>query len=459
MRKFFMIAVVGALALLMAAPAMALDFKFGSEDRVRFFTGVNVGFDDVTGSNPRGAQIRLRPRFTVTDDNGNIEGTLRLEIGDVTFGNGGGADNGPTNLQGVGTSSTRTGPSTGGSLGTDGVNVETKWAYIDALMPFGIPARARAGLQPWLTPKGIIVDSDAAGVRLYGQTKPFSYEAFWYRIDGDGTNTLDDNYDAYGGRFDVAIAPFINPGIYYIYARNATARVENGVPGAAGPANLGFAESAAETHYIGATVTGKLGIVSYDLDFVYGVAEGGNNGAFDGEHSEGWVADAAVHFPLGPVTLNIAGTYATGDEANGGEHEAFPGGFNPGWNGPGGGFEMIGNGGAFDAVEYTQDGPTNLWAIGAWVTYNPVKALTLKAAYAFAGFVESDGNCATPNANLCYGPSYAALVGEDTLGQEISLRADYDIWTGFKLQGQVGWLIPTEGDTAAEYVLQMLYNF
>jgi hypothetical protein len=457
MRKFFMIAVVGALALLMAAPAMALDFKFGSEYRVRFYTGVNVAspsnvFQDIAGSNPRGAQIRLRPRFTVTDDNGNIEGTLRLEIGDIEFGAGGGADNGPTNLQGVNQTagSTRVGPGQGGGLGTDGVNVETKWAYIDAQMPFGIPARARAGLQPWFLPKGLIVDSDVAGVRFYGQTKPFSYEAFWYRIDSDAGRTRDDNYDAMGGRFDVQIAPFINPGIYYIYARNATDRVL-----------ANFGESIADTHYIGATVTGKLGIVSYDLDFVYGSAEGGTGG-IQGNGVEGWAADAAVHFPLGPVTLNIAGTYATGDEANGGEHEAYPGGFNPGWNGPGGGFEMIGNGGAFDAVEYTQDGPTNLWAIGAWVTYNPVKALTLKAAYAYAGFVEKDGNCGTrtpPGQFACYGPAYNRLVGEDTLGQEISLRADYDIWTGFKVQGQVGWLIPSEGDTAAEYVLQLLYNF
>ena len=45
------------------------------------------------------------------------------------------------------------------------------------------------------------------------------------------------------------------------------------------------------------------------------------------------------------------------------------------------------------------------------------------------------------------------------LGQEIGFRADYDLWTNFKVQGKAGWLVPSEGDTAHEYVLQFLYNF
>jgi hypothetical protein len=36
MRKFLWVVAVGFLVLAMAAPAMALDFKFGAEYRVRF---------------------------------------------------------------------------------------------------------------------------------------------------------------------------------------------------------------------------------------------------------------------------------------------------------------------------------------------------------------------------------------------------------------------------------------
>jgi hypothetical protein len=470
MRKFFVVVAIGALALAVAAPAMALDFKFGGEWRVRFTSAVNTGpnqnitsggvtvvsrnpFTGDANSSPRSAQIRIRPLVTVSDDNGNIQAVWRGEIGDITFGSGGGAGSGVggnTNIDNAALngSSTRNSPGAGGSLGADGVNVETKWVYLDAAAPFGIPLRARAGIQWWLLPKSLIVDDDFSGVRLYGQTKPVSYEAFWFRAL-ETSRTNDDAYDFYGGRADVAIAPFINPGVYYIYGRNAN--VTNAV------FNPGNATKPLQSHYIGATVTGKAGIVSYDLDFIWGTAEGGSSGLFQ-ESTKGWVADAAVHFPIGPVTINVAGSYATGDKRDGGKSEAFPT-IAPSWNGAGGGFEMIGSGGAFDQEEFTQDGPTNLWMIGGWVTYTPVKPLVLKVAYGYAGFVEKDGNCAAVAANICYGPGYSKLVGKKTLGQELSIRADYTIWTGFKLQGQLGWLFPPEGDVAAEYVLQMLYNF
>ena len=39
MRKFLVAVAIVGLALLVAAPAMALDFKFGAEYRVRFYDG------------------------------------------------------------------------------------------------------------------------------------------------------------------------------------------------------------------------------------------------------------------------------------------------------------------------------------------------------------------------------------------------------------------------------------
>ncbi len=524
MRKFLWVVAVGALVFAMAAPAMALDFKFGAEYRVRFTTGVNVGFVETGTSNPRSIQLRVRPRFDVSDDNGNIQATLRLEIGDVEFGSGGGPS-GETNGVALSGGGARVGPGAGGGFGADGVNVETKWAYIDWAMPFGIPLRVRGGAQPWFLPKGLIVDDDVYGVRAYGKVNPVSYEAFWYRLNGGpatstttagvlctiagttiittsaagctaagGTtgagvnmagqvvtsNTRDNNYDVYGVKVDFAIMPWLNPGLYYLYADNrVNCTAETGVA----PSGTGLGASTCppgtdrvrEGHYGGVTVTGKAGIVSYDLDWVYGYADGGPTGALGGAATpikvKGWAVDGAVHFPLGPVTINIAGSYGTGDKRDGGDSEAFPS-LAASWNGPGGGFEMIGSGGVFDQVEFTQDSPVNLWTVGGWVTYNPVKALTLKAGAAYAGFTEKNGNCANTGGGLsgsCFGPSYTRLSNaappagngsaEGALGTEVHVRADYEIWTGFKLQGQAGWLIPSSGETAAEYVFQMYYNF
>ena len=284
------------------------------------------------------------------------------------------------------------------------------------------------------------------------------------------SNTIDNNYDFYGFKINAALAPFFNPGVYYYYGLNkATA------------AAVGF--TPADSHYVGFTVTGKAGIVSYDLDFVYGTADGGPTGTIVGasgfEKTKGWALDGGVHFPIGPVTLNFVGSASTGDKRDGGDSEAFPT-ISPSWNGPGGLFQIIGSGGPFDAVEFTQDAPTNLWTIGATVDYRPVKPLLTTFGVAYAGFYTKKGNCANTAAPLtaaalCHGPSYTRLSdaavaspvtttsgngsAKGSLGTEIFLRADYDVWTGFKVMTQVGWLIPSAGDTAAEYVLQLLYSF
>jgi hypothetical protein len=171
------------------------------------------------------------------------------------------------------------------------------------------------------------------------------------------------------------------------------------------------------------------------------------------------------------VTLHLVGSFATGDKRDGGDSEAFPY-ISPSWNGAGGLYELIGSGGTFDALDFTQDAPTNLWMAGFGAEYRPVKALWTRFMYGYAGFHKSKGNCAnvtSPTTN-CLGPSYNFLSNNVAgraeqknaaagLGHEFSFRADYDLWTGFKVQGAVGWLIPVHGTTASEYILQLLYNF
>jgi hypothetical protein len=279
------------------------------------------------------------------------------------------------------------------------------------------------------------------------------------------SNALDNNYDFYQAKVDLNLAPAFKPGVYYIYGMNKAGAI---VPQ---PAAAPFTDSKADSHYIGLTATGKIATVSYDADFVWGSAQGGPNGTLFNTvdntriKTQGWALDVHAAMPIGPVTVNLAAAYATGDKQNGGKSEAMPA-IAPSWNGAGGGFEMIGSGGPFDAVEFTQDYLTNIWMIGGWVEYVPVKALWLKAAYGYAGFASKNGNCAVGNLVAgypCFGPSYAGtnreIAGKNRLGQEISFRADYTVWTGFKLQAQAGWLVPSGGETAAEYVLQMLYNF
>ena len=52
MRKFLWVVAVGVLLLTVAAPAMAVDVKFGGEWRVRFYDYGNLGFNRRTGHKP-----------------------------------------------------------------------------------------------------------------------------------------------------------------------------------------------------------------------------------------------------------------------------------------------------------------------------------------------------------------------------------------------------------------------
>ncbi len=558
MRKFLMAVAIVGVVLLVAAPAMALDFKFGSEYRIRFYDYSNAGFDSNNflnpqmgsstqqGSasnrgNPGGVQIRVRPRFDVSDDNGNIQATIRFEYGDTTFGGGGGANGSSQGSNTGGTSlapsGNRTGNGAGGSIGADGVALETKWAYVDFAMPMNIPLRWRVGVQPWYLPKGLIIDDDATGVRAYGSYGIVSYDASWWRIALPSASpgatagligkprlddTKDDNFDFFEAKLDFNIAPWLQAGAYYLYGAN-----EANCANPYGPQRPVFQAGGMfitpqcdfdrhrDQNWLGLTFTGKVATVDYDLDFVYGSAKGGDTGTFSNpntvlpvragvinasvdptlkpEYVNGFAIDGGVHIPIGPVKLNLLGTYASGDKAKGPGHSsgAFPYGPGPSWSGAGGQYELIGEGGAFDVVNMTQHSPTDLWMLGATVEYVPVKALWLKLAYGFAGFSQKSGNCAVymtpvvggglvPNNNTqCYGPIYygkvdtteiagvkvpngaqnSTIAGQSYLGQEVHLRADYTMWTGFKVQGMVGWLFPSKGDVAGKYILQLLYNF
>jgi len=581
MRRILWMAAVAVLVLAMAEPAMAFTFTFGGLARTRFYDHTGIGFDRNTTENPgnniKGADLLFRARFDASDDNGNVLSVLRLRIGKIVFGGGGGTENpvqfaapaGPNTQQnnialasatftapatltttqtitGVGD---RLGPSAGGGLGTRGTNIETEWAYLDFALPFNIPLRIRSGLQPWYTPKGLITDDNVAGVRMYGTVAPVTYELDWFRLDS-GLNqgssawissaigvsgryrvdTGDNNYDVYGARVDFAIAPPWNTGIYAYFGDNrincagtvATTNFQSSTAPTITPANTAPCPTPARergNYYLGWTNTGKIGIVTWDFDFVYGNAVGGSTGNFvagtintstNGNNNlqpirvSGFVIDTGIHFPIGPVRLHFGGSYATGDDQSG-LSPAYPGGYSPSWKGPLGATEFIGDGGSsgFDVLTSTQSTPTNLWTIGAVGEYNPVKALTLKMVLAFAGFSNKKGNCGyDANGTLgsnsfgCYGPIYygkgftptgptltqsngpgtndgvpngssstsfaqgtGGLAGSSTLGTEIDLIMYWNVWTNFNINAMMGWFVPTKGDLAGKYMLNFVYSF
>jgi hypothetical protein len=477
-------------------------------------SGGNAGSG--THGNNRGIQLRIRPRFDVSDDNGNIQATIRFETGDTNFGTGGGAgaDSWGTNFGNVHPEGTtnRTGNGAGGALGADGVSLEVKWGFMDFAIP-NVPLRVRAGIQPWYLPKGLVIDDDVAGVRAYGNSGSLNYEGFWWRTQStplSGTAAAgtigqprfdaskNDTFDIFGGKLGYDFAPWLNASAWYFYAANDVNCTNDGVvtgyqiiTGACSPG----VPVLRPQNWFGIDLLGKLGIVDYDLDFAYGNTKGGNLGSFTAGSVNvanaasstlqpitvaGFAIDGGVHIPIGPVKLNLLGTYATGDKGNnnGNKSNAYPYGISPSWSGAGGQYELIGEGGAFDVISMTQHSPSGLYMLGATLEYVPVKALWLKAAYGFVGFSEKYGNCGWAYQNAataagivtqtpgttCFGPVYIgkpsdSMIGKSWLGNELHFRADYTMWTGFKIQAMAGWLFPSAGDVAGKYILQFLYNF
>lgn len=440
MRKFLWVVAVGALVVALAAPAMALDFKFSSSNRFRLYSLDGIGsegttvaaspFAEATTNNTNQGDVRFRPWFRVSDDNGNVVSELRLEIGDVVFGD---------------TSKVSPNNSSGGAVGADGVNVETKWAYVDIQLPFGIPARLRGGIQGYYLPKGLLVDDDGSGIRLYGSMKPVSYDFWWLaaneRQNAGGTpvgaapsattctvgtatciGPANDDIDYYAGKIDVAIASWLNPYAYGVFRTGTT-----GNPGNSSSSNGGW---------FGGGATGKLGIVSYDLDFVYG-----SDGRFYFDTStlderKGWVLDGGVELPVGPAAVGLRGMYATGDKATTTDkNEDFPdlrrgnGSVMSSYTPKGAEifFASAGNG-LFGCCTY-QGGPGGTWTIGGYFTYVPVKPLTLKLDYFYIGASKKDTNFYT---------------GKSTIGHEIALTATYQLWTGTKAWLLAGVVLPPD---------------
>lgn len=181
MRKNFTVLVVLLMAVLVATPALAaVDFKWGGQFRFRWLGEDNVGWgsDDIE-DHSHFIDQRLRLYFTITASE-NLKGVVKLEMGDVVWGFGGGTN--------------RVGPGSGGQVGADGVNVELKNAYIDFAIPC-TPTRAIIGIQEVALLDGWIYNDDVAAAVFVTKLDPFKITAAY----ASGQN-LPNHVDIWGPR-------------------------------------------------------------------------------------------------------------------------------------------------------------------------------------------------------------------------------------------------------------------
>jgi hypothetical protein len=328
---------VGGVLILgsaLAAHAQAPTVSFGGQMRVYGFVFNNI--TDFTDSGPNGANRdsqsfyfqRWRLWTNVESADKKAKAVWGLEVGDITWGTGGGASGGeflgcsgrvpPATVPGATPGSTvpvsptnansRVGNGSGGCFGNDGVNVETKHAYIFVDTGQWVPGSTiTLGIQSIVFmsgPLGGFFDEDGAAIKVNLKFDPVDVEAYTAK-HGEGNNSNADDTDMYVGRVGVNITKDIRATVEGMLVD------EKSLSGF----NIG------DTFWVGATVGAKLGTVQLDGAVVYGQRSLQRNvlvaGPGDPFKEEGFGAFATAQVPIGPVNVFAMGWWTQGDDTVG----------------------------------------------------------------------------------------------------------------------------------------------
>lgn len=266
-------------------------------------------------------ELKYRFWFEAADDDGDVKGVYAIEIGGVRWGREG------------------SGKAEGGSYSGDGVNVETRWAYLDLQTP-GVEKklRWRMGLMPWSV-DSFLWQETAAGLSLYGTpTDLIDFQAAWIRSvdklahDEDERNL--ENVDNISGRMNFNVNPDLKIGVFGLYTWGSN--------DADSPADFAdvtprsylykqFANDAKSSWYnIGVNGTWAPGNFFVNWDLIY---QGGSldqinfdDSEFSGLSSSGdfdisaWLGHADIGYKFGKPKLTYTFWYASGDD-NAGDND------------------------------------------------------------------------------------------------------------------------------------------
>ena len=360
MKRALMLLVAGTVLLgtALSAKAQGPTVSFGGQMRVFGFWFDNMSdFKNTSGTAFKDSNSFYFQRFrlftTIESADKKAKAYWALEIGDIVWGNGGGASGneyGASGLAGAGQTapfatggtagSARVGNGSGGSFGADGINVETKNLYLQFEVP-GLPsANVLLGIAPviWLdSPVGPYLSDDGAQVQVNWKGDPVDLQLYTVKVTENTLPNADDN-DMYAARVGVNVTKdlrFTVEGLgmnAQCFARRpATTTVPAivvgppGTPVVAGTpvsvtTNTGTCVSTDifDNFWIGGTVGAKLGTISLDGSFVYGQRQlfCPTCGSFQAKES-GWGFQGTGRLPIGPVQTWLHAWYTSGDKNRG----------------------------------------------------------------------------------------------------------------------------------------------
>jgi hypothetical protein len=332
MKRLALFVAVGALFVGVAWPAAAQQapsytVTFGGQFRAAGIAFNNLkDFEDTDNASCTSQGFRckdsdsfLHERFrlftTIESADKKARVFWALEIGDLVFGAGGGASGAE-----YGGTTTRVGNGSGGGLGNDGVNVETKnlylWVDTGNLVPGTNVLVGMHNIVFLNSPAGAFMDDDAMGIQLNFKFDPVDVQLWMAKTDENNRFDADDN-TMYTARLGVNITKdmrFTVEGLVVdeqCFARRA----------AVAPATTGTCVSAdfGDTFWVGGSAGLKIANINLDGQVIYGQRKlfSAANSAAGGREiveEKGWGAIVMARVPVGPLSTWFIGWYTTGDE-------------------------------------------------------------------------------------------------------------------------------------------------
>lgn len=457
-----LLAVAFALGSVSAAYADGIDVKVKGQWDFTFGWISNGAFKDSyhgdTGNGKDDDKFRARHRIRtqinfITSE--YLQGVLMFEIGNLNWGRGGSV-----------------GRSSGAGLDADGVNVETKRAYLDWIIPH-TEISVRMGIQGLKlpsTPMGSpIFDADVAGVVVSSPiTEWLSATAFWirpfdaYANDEDagwGNRNLSDEVDAFGLLLPVkgdgwSLTPW---GIYGFIG--ASSGVYDYLFRGSSNNTVTAADSRAKIWWVGSHLElSMFDPLTFNLEAIYGKLQKANLGGFghtggdpfttglpDGSWvgASGWFLAATLDYKLDWGTPGVFGWWASGDKANSKDDHNL--GRIPVLGNDGGSFYPTSFGTAGGVGAIADDGiimgsGAGTWGVGiqlASVSFIEDLSHTLRVAY-YRGTNHED-NIVNGRSNLKYSTDAMYLTNKDHVW-EVNFDHEYKIYENLTAILELGYL-------------------
>jgi hypothetical protein len=313
--KLLAVAAVTALTAATAVPAMALENEFHGSFAARGYNSnylsgtagrINVVGDSALTNNWVEQRARI---FYTAKANDSLKLVTAFELDNYW-----------------GKSSYTNGRNSGGALGQDSTQIETKWVYLDFTDPFaGINFKVGAqGLNDDYKNLLFGIGADASGIQATKSFGPLATRLGWFRLDDRNSPVTATSADSFtngrstrdllllAGKYNVTKDLTVGGSYYFLNDDNAPSTgTPPGVPtGTANDYNV---------HILGVNAAAKMGDIALDG---FGIYEFGTVGT---AHVNAFAGNAGAKIKAGPGNVNLNFLYVSGNSGTAGTSAAFGG--------------------------------------------------------------------------------------------------------------------------------------